>query len=88
MKKKEVIYYEGNAFPSPVDEMVKLKEGNKGIIGHGIEVQLSETKLKNFWKKMDEINIWDWEKNYSIGEVCDGHMWELRLRNRMEKQKL
>ena len=26
---------------------------------------------------MDEIDVWNWEKNYSIGEICDGHMWKL-----------
>ena len=89
MKKKEVIYYEGNAFPSPVDDRVELKEGNKGIIGPGIEVQLSETKLKNFWKKMDQIDIWNWEKDYSpMGGVCDGHVWELRLRSKEGKAKV
>ena len=89
MKKKEVIYYEGNAFPSPVDDRVELKEGNKGIVDHGNEVQLSETKLKNFWNKMDEINIWNWEKDYSpMGGVCDGHVWELRLRSKEGKAKV
>ena len=29
MKKKEVIYYEGNAFPSPVDDRVELKKAIK-----------------------------------------------------------
>ena len=88
MNKKELIYYEGNSFPSPEPDRVELKESNKAIIGRGIEVELSETKIKNFWNKMDEINIWDWEKNYSIGEVCDGHMWKLRLRNRNGKTKI
>ena len=39
---------------------------NKIFIGPGIaSYQLSETKLKNFWKKMDQINIWNWEKDLS-----------------------
>ena len=46
MKKKELIYYEGNSFPSPEPDKVELKESNKGIIGLGIEVELSETKIK------------------------------------------
>ena len=89
MKKKEVIYYQGHAFPSPVDDRVELKKDNKGIIGHGVEVQLSERKLKNFWKKMDQIDVWKWEKDYSpMGGVCDGHVWELRLRSKEGKAKV
>ena len=37
---------------------------------------------------MDEIHIWNWEKNYSIGEICDGHMWKLHLRNKEGKAKV
>ncbi len=88
MKKKEVIFYDGNSFPSPDDDSVELKEGNKGIISYGAEVQLTERKIKNFWKKMDELNVWNWEKNYSFGEICDGHMWNLNLRNKEGKVKV
>jgi hypothetical protein len=51
----------------------------------GIETELTETKIKNFWKKMDELNVWNWDKNYSFGEICDGHMWKLHLRNEQGK---
>ena len=93
MNKKEVIYYEGNSFPSPGPEILELKADNKGSVieegmGQGLEVQLTERGIKNFWKKMDEIGVWNWEKNYSIGEVCDGHMWKLHLRNKEGKAKV
>ena len=92
MKKKEVIFYEANSFPSPGPEILELKADNKGnVIGEGLpglEVQLTERKIKNFWKKMDEIDVWSWEKNYSIGEICDGHMWKLHLRNKEGKAKV
>ena len=54
----------------------------------GLEVQLTERKIKNFWKKMDELNVWNWEKNYSFGEICDGHMWQLNLRNKEGRVKV
>ena len=88
MKKKEVIFYESNSFPSPGPEILELKADNKGSIMQGLEVQLTERKIKNFWKKMDELDVWGWEKNYSFGEICDGHMWNLHLRNKEGKVKV
>jgi hypothetical protein len=92
MKKKEAIFYEGNSFPSPGPEILELKADNKGNVIEeglqGLEVQLTERKIKNFWKKMDEIHIWNWEKNYSIGEICDGHMWKIYIRNKEGKAKV
>ena len=92
MKKKESIFYEANSFPSPGPEILELKADNKGNVieegFQGLEVQLTERKIKNFWKKMDEIHIWNWEKNYSIGEICDGHMWKLYIRNKEGKAKV
>ena len=93
MKKKEVIFYEANSFPSTGPEILELKAANIGSIieegvMRGIETELTETKIKNFWKKMDELNVWNWQKNYSFGEICDGHMWKLHLRNEQGKVKL
>ncbi|MDA7832389.1 hypothetical protein N9A34_03720 [Candidatus Pelagibacter sp.] len=92
MKKKESIFYEANSFPSPGPEILELKADNKGNVieegFQGLEVQLTERKIKNFWKKMDEIDIWNWEKNYSIGEICDGHMWKIYIRNKEGKAKV
>jgi len=92
MKKKEAIFYEGNSFPSPGPDILELKADNKGSVMEGcfqgLEVQLTDRKIKNFWKKMDEIDVWNWEKNYSIGEICDGHMWKLYIRNKEGKAKV
>ena len=91
MKKKEVIFYDGNAFPSH-GGILELKADNKGTdhgMGYMREIQLTERKIKNFWKKMDEIDVWGWEKNYSpVNEICDGLVWELRLRNKDGKAKV
>ena len=92
MKKKEAIFYEANSFPSPGPDILELKADNKGNVieegFQGLEVQLTDRKIKNFWKKMDEIHIWNWEKNYSIGDICDGHMWKLYIRNKEGKAKV
>ena len=91
MKKKEVIFYDGNAFPS-YGGTLELKADNKGSasgMGYMREFQLTDRKIKNFWKKMDEIDVWGWEKNYSpVNEICDGLVWELRLRNKDGKAKV
>ena len=91
MKKKEVIFYDGNAFPS-TGNTLELKAGNKGSasgMDYMREIQLTERKIKNFWKKMDELDVWGWEKNYSpFDRICDGHVWELRLRNKDGKAKV
>ena len=87
MKKKESIFYEANSFPSPGPDILELKGDNKGSVMEGcfqgLEDQLTERKIKNFWKKMDELNVWNWQKKYEpAGRICDGHMWKLYLRNR------
>ena len=46
MKKKEIIFYESNSFPSPGPEILELKADNKGSIieegvMQGIETELS-----------------------------------------------
>ena len=87
MKKKEAIFYEANSFPSPGPDILELKADNKGSVREGcfqgLEDQLTERKIKNFWKKMDELNVWNWQKKYDpVGRICDGHMWKLYLRNR------
>jgi hypothetical protein len=91
MKKKEVIFYNGNAFPS-IGDTLELKAGNKGNdhgMGYMREFQLTDRKIKNFWKKMDELNVWNWQKKYDpASEICDGHVWELRLRNKDGKAKV
>ena len=35
-----------------------------------------------------KYTVWNWEKNYSIGDICDGHMWKLYLRNKEGKAKV
>ena len=87
MKKKEVIFYKANSFPSLGPEILELKADNKGNVIEeglqGLEVQLTERRIKNFWKKMDELNVWNWQKKYDpAGRICDGHMSPLDRRGR------
>ena len=44
-----------------------------------------ETKL--FWKKIDELDVWSWEKEYSNDNVLDGFGWELLIKKFGKKEK-
>ena len=57
MKKKEIIFYESNSFPSPGPEILELKVDNKGSIieegvMQGIESELTE-KEKLIFRSVD-----------------------------------
>jgi len=88
MKKKEVIFYDGNAFPS-LGETLELKAGNKRSVsgmGYMQEIQLTEKKIKNFWKKIDEFGVWNWHSKYPDKEpkyqppTCQVN-WRLKIIN-------
>ena len=61
MKKKEAIFYEGNSFPSPGPDILELKADNKGSVMEGcfqgLEVQLTDRKIKNFWNR--RLKFWN-----------------------------
>ena len=44
-----------------------------------------ETEL--FWKKIDEFDVWSWEKEYSKDDVLDGFGWELLIKKIGKKEK-
>jgi hypothetical protein len=52
------------------------------------EIKANENSLNQFWKKLDEIDIWSWNEKY-INEQAntDGHSWRLTLRNKSGKSK-
>lgn len=39
----------------------------------------SEESWKQFWKEMDAIGIWEWNKKYIEERLADGHSWEILL---------
>ena len=38
-----------------------------------------------FWKEMDAINIWKWEKEYIDKDIVDGQSWNLKFEYRGNK---
>lgn len=87
-KKPVVIYFDGGAMGGGVTGELKNNKlaiktiGNDG--GIDISIDVTKEKLSEFWKKVDELNVWNWRRNYNEGgyaPVCDGYTWELKLRS-------
>ena len=88
VKKKMKIEYI-NSFGPP--EYVELKENNIGIVVSEKEtkgVELSDDKIDLFWQTMNEIDVWNWKREYSPEEeMLDGHIWELNLTSNTGRSK-
>tara|TARA_B100001057_G_scaffold118642_1_gene117263 strand:+ start:44 stop:400 length:357 start_codon:yes stop_codon:yes gene_type:complete len=80
VKKKMKIEYI-NSFGPP--EYVELKDNNIGIVVSEKEtkgVELSDDSIDLFWQTINEIDVWNWKREYSPEEkMLDGHIWELSL---------
>ena len=93
--KKEVIYFDAGAFgPLAQCELINgYLESN--LINMGEEafserkmIKLDESKILYFWKRIDELNVWNWNKRYEDEmAMTDGYTWEVKLRNRDGKSK-
>jgi hypothetical protein len=94
---KEVIFYE-NAYY--VGSETCEYYSDKGILRSenslidssypmgGKEIKADENGLNQFWKKLDEINIWVWEEKYiNEQEPTCGNSWRLSLSNKNGKSK-
>ena len=41
-------------------------------------IKVSKEEWIKFWRKMDKINVWEWQKDY-FNPVLDGTQWELTI---------
>lgn len=48
-------------------------------------INVSKDEWKNFWRKIDKINVWDWQKDYFNQDVLDGTQWELIIKRDNKK---
>lgn len=39
--------------------------------------KVSRDEWIKFWRKIDKINIWNWQKDYFNPHILDGTQWEL-----------
>ena len=50
------------------------------------EIEAKNDKLNKFWKRIDQIGVWNWENEYDNKNAnTDGHQWELSLKNKEGK---
>jgi len=47
----------------------------------------NDRETETFWKKIDEFDVWSWEKDYSNNNVLDGFGWELLIKKIGKKEK-
>ena len=93
--KKEVIYFDAGAFgPLAQCELINgYLESNLINMGEEVfserkKIKLDESKILYFWKRIDELNVWNWNKRYEDEmAMTDGYTWEVKLRNRDGKSK-
>jgi hypothetical protein len=95
--KKEVIFYENAYYAGPetceyISDKGILRSDN-GLVETsypvGIkEIKAGENSLNQFWKRLDEIDIWSWKEKY-INEQAPtcGNSWRLSLRSKDGKSK-
>jgi len=94
MKKKEVIYYGGQAFMG-ANHRCELIQNNKGLVAITDErpffednrtIELQPKDIEIFWEAMERIKVYQWDKNYN-SNACDGYCYEIKLRNPEGKSK-
>jgi hypothetical protein len=94
---KEIIFYENAYYAGPetceyISDKGILRSDNDLVETSypvGIkEIKADENSLNQFWKKLDEIDIWSWEEKYidKHANTC-GNSWRLSLRNNDGKSK-
>ena len=94
---KEVIFYENAYYAGPETcEYISDKEilwSQNGLVETSYPVGIKEIKadtnsLIQFWKRLDEIDIWSWKEKYINEQAATcGHSWRLSLVNKHGKSK-
>ncbi len=93
--KKEVIYFDAGAFgPFAKCELINgylesdYRNIDEEVFGERKKIKLDESRMLYFWKRIDELNVWNWNKRYEDEmAMTDGYTWEVKLRNRDGRSK-
>ena len=93
--KKEVIYFDAGAYgPFAKCELINgylesdYMNMDEEASGESKKIKLDESKILYFWKRIDELNVWNWNKRYEDEmAITDGYTWEVKLRNRDGRAK-
>ena len=52
------------------------------------EIYISEDiRWRKFWKTIDEINVWKWNKEYYDNSILDGTQWELLIKRKGRRKR-
>ena len=43
------------------------------------KVKLMEDQINFFWNKLNELQVWNWKKDYFDPDVMDGTEWRLKI---------
>ena len=43
------------------------------------DINPSDQQWQRFWKQMDEVNVWSWQKRYDNPDVMDGMVWHVKM---------
>ena len=95
--KKEVIFYENAYYAGPetceyiFDKGILRSDNDLVETSYPVgikEIKADENILNQFWKKLDEVDIWSWKEKYTNEQAptC-GNSWRLSLRNKDGKSK-
>jgi hypothetical protein len=84
LPKKIYLYiggYGGSSYAVKFDgKQLFYSQADSGFRGENELLALpSEKKWIKFWKKLNKINIWEWEKEYYDPDVLDGTQWEVKI---------
>lgn len=47
-----------------------------------VAIHPSPDDWDDFWKRLESLGVWSWEKEYVQHDVCDGTNWSLELKRR------
>ena len=91
--KKEVIELEATWYGGGYH--YSLLDDKKGFVRDGFAkfepINIEDSKIVYFWKKVEELGVWKWKKKYPYWkgkqEITDGCDWILKLRDRKGRAK-
>ena len=50
-----------------------------------MEINPSSEQWKRFWAKMDELDVWTWQRRYDNPRVMDGAGWDVKMEHGTKK---
>ena len=77
-------------YPGPPSPVIIYESGFIHLAQSG---DLSYLRIPNdketeiFWKKIDEFNVWSWEKEYTNNDILDGFSWELKIKRKGKRKR-